>query len=152
MGRCAALELARNGAKVFILGRTEEKLVDTLKLAEQEKMTLHYKVCDVSNMENVTLFLNELVAKEVCPDIVVNCAGVINVKKDDGSFDDDIIFRVNIMGMMNVCDAVIQKMISCKNGEQLSTLLQLLDMMVVVTFHHMLHQKGQFCLIRNRLL
>jgi len=111
MGRSAALELARNGAEVFILGRTEEKLIDTLRLAEMENLSLYYKVCDVSNMEAVTLFFNELTIKEICPDIIVNCAGVINIKKDDGSFDNDIIFRVNILGMMNVCDIAIQNMI-----------------------------------------
>lgn len=114
MGRSAALELARNGAEVFILGRTEEKLVDTLRLAEQEKMTLHYKVCDVSDIEKVTLFLSELNERGVCPDIVVNCAGIINIKREDGSFDNDIIFRVNILGMMNVCDIAIKNMISSK--------------------------------------
>ena len=56
MGRSAALELARNGAEVFILGRTEEKLIDTLRLAEMENLSLHYKVCDISNMEEVNSF------------------------------------------------------------------------------------------------
>lgn len=111
MGQSTALELARNGAEVFILGRTKEKLIDTLKLAEAEKLLLNYKVCDVSNMEEVKHFFNELIAEERCPDIIVNCAGVINVKKDDGSFDDDIIFRVNILGIINVCDIAIEKMI-----------------------------------------
>ena len=63
MGQSVALELARNGAEVFILGRTEEKLINTLRLAEMEKVSLHYKVCDVSNMEEVTLFFNELTIK-----------------------------------------------------------------------------------------
>ena len=111
MGQSAALELASNGAEVFILGRTEEKLIDTLRLAEMEKLSLYYKVCDVSNMEEITLFFNELTTKEICPDIVVNCAGVINIKRDDGSFDNDIIFSVNILGMMNICDVAIQNMI-----------------------------------------
>ena len=111
MGQSAALELARNGADVFILGRTKEKLFDTLRIADTERLSLHYKVCDVSNLEEVNLFISELTTKEIYPDIVVNCAGVINVKKDDGSFDNDIIFKVNILGMMNMCEAVIQSMI-----------------------------------------
>lgn len=111
MGRSAALELARSGAEVFILGRTEEKLIDTLRLAKEEKLSLHYKVCDVSDIEKVAMFLGDLTAKEICPDIVVNCAGVINVKRADGSFDNDIVFRINILGMMNVCDVAIQNMI-----------------------------------------
>lgn len=112
MGRSTALELARNGAEVFILGRTEEKLVETMKLAQQEKLELHYNVCDVSDVNRVNAFMKGLAAEGVVPDVVVNCAGVINVKKDDGDFDNDIIFKVNILGMMNVCDAAIQFMIS----------------------------------------
>lgn len=111
MGRSAALELARNGAEVFILGRTEKKLIDTLRLAEMENLTLHYKVCDISNMEEVNSFYDELTIRKICPDIVVNCAGVINIKNDDGSFDNDIIFRVNVLGMMNVCDVAIKNMV-----------------------------------------
>lgn len=114
MGRSIALELARNGAVVFILGRTEEKLIDTLKLAETEKLSMKYKVCDVSDAEKVNQFINELTTSHIFPDVVVNCAGVINIKKDDGSFDNDIILKVNILGMMNICDATIQSMISRK--------------------------------------
>lgn len=96
---------------MFILGRTEEKLIDTLRLAEMENLSLHYKVCDISNMEEVNSFYDELTIKKICPDIVVNCAGVINIKNDDGSFDNDIIFRVNVLGMMNVCDVAIKNMV-----------------------------------------
>ena len=121
IGSSTAIELARNRADVFILGRTEEKLIDTIKLAEQEKLELHYKVCDVSNINEVKIFINELSKNGTVPDIIVNCAGVINVKKDDGGFDNDIVFRVNIMGMMNICDEVIQSMISCgKHGTIIS--------------------------------
>lgn len=116
MGRSTALELARNRAKVFILGRTEEKLVETIKLAKQEKLELHYSVCDVSDVNRVNAFMKGLVANGVVPDIVVNCAGVINVKKDDDSFDNDIIFKVNILGMMNVCDVAIHCMISSEKS------------------------------------
>lgn len=112
MGRSTALELARNRAKVFILGRTEEKLVETMKLAEQEKLELHYNMCDVSDVNEVNVFMNGLVTNGVVPDVIVNCAGVINVKRDDGSFDNDIIFKINILGMMNVCNEAIQCMIS----------------------------------------
>jgi len=111
MGRSTALELARNRAEVFILGRTEEKLAETVEWAKQEKLGVHYKVCDVSDVNEVDAFMKELVANGVVPDIVVNCAGVINVKKEDGSFDNDIVFKVNILGMMNVCDAAIGSMI-----------------------------------------
>lgn len=116
MGRSAALELARHGVKVIIVGRTEKKLVETLKIAEQEALNIQYDVCDVCDKDTIGLLIEGLVKKGECPDIVVNCAGVINVKKDDGTIDDEIVLQINTLGVINVCDAVIPRMISCKKN------------------------------------
>ena len=111
MGRSTALELARNRAKVIVIGRTEEKLIETVKLANEENLLLHYKMCDVSDPNAISSIFNELVVAGKCPDIVVNCAGVINVKKSNGMLNDDVVFAVNTRGLINVCDEAIQSML-----------------------------------------
>lgn len=116
MGRSTAIELARNGAKVFIIGRTEEKLIGTVDMAAADSLMIHYEVCDVSDRNQVQRFIDKLANRGINPEIVVNCAGVINVKDNEGNIDDDIVFKVNIMGMMHVCNAAVQSMLA--NGKQ----------------------------------
>ena len=85
MGRSTAIELARNGAKVFIIGRTEEKLIGTVDMAAADSLMIHYEVCDVSDQNQVQRFIDKLANRGINPEIVVNCAGVINVKDNEGN-------------------------------------------------------------------
>ena len=111
IGRSTALALARNGAEVIILGRTKDKLIETAELAKKENLSIYYEVCDVSESGQVEDFFKKLSEDEKCPDIIVNCAGVINVLKADGSLDDKSVLLVNVLGMMNICENAIKKII-----------------------------------------
>ena len=48
IGEATALLLARNGARVLVTGRREEKLKELCGRAEAEGLSIGYKVCDVS--------------------------------------------------------------------------------------------------------
>ncbi len=112
MGQETALEFARQGAEVFIIGRSDYKLIQTSKIAHSEGLRISYQVCDVANKEQVADFFDRF--ENNPPQIVVNAAGVINVQKKDGAQDDETTMRVNYFGTFNVCEKAIPMMIRAK--------------------------------------
>lgn len=113
MGQRTALEFLNQGARVFILGRTEKKLQNTVCLSGNNPK-IEYAVCDVSKKDQVERFFDSLADRGIVVNLVVNCAGVINVKKNNGEMDDETVINVNLLGTMNVCDCSIKKMIQNK--------------------------------------
>lgn len=112
IGRSIALELACNGATVYILGRTEAKLVDTVMIAKRRSLNIQYKVCDVSNANEVKTFFNELSSVGLAADIIVNNAGIICANTTDCSVGDETILRVNTIGVINICTTAINRLVS----------------------------------------
>lgn len=111
MGRQIALLFAEEGAKVFILGRTQRKLDETVRLALQTGNKIECFRCDVSDEKQINAFFEQLSNMGIIADIIINCAGVINVKTSDGKLDDSIVISVNFMGTMYTCNCAIKHML-----------------------------------------
>lgn len=73
IGRAIALELASAGAHVFVMGRTEETLRETVDLAPEGSITA--VVVDVREPEAVDAALDRILADGVGIDLLVNNAG-----------------------------------------------------------------------------
>ncbi len=71
IGRAIALQLAADGAHVYVLGRTEETLRETVDLGEQ----ITAVVVDVREPEQVDAAIDAMIADGVPIDILVNNAG-----------------------------------------------------------------------------
>lgn len=114
MGQEIALLFAQEGAKVFILGRTKCKLDETVQLASRIEKNIESIVCDVSNENEVSAFFNSIKNRGIIPDVIVNCAGIINVKLPNGDLDNQAVMNVNFLGTMNMCNCAIKHMIENK--------------------------------------
>lgn len=108
MGRAIAMRFLIEGANVFLLGRTEKKLIETIKLLEEVKGNIDYSVCDVSNKLQVKNSFQYILEQGTNFDIIVNCAGVINVKKANGDMDHDAVMDINFKGILNVCEIAVE--------------------------------------------
>jgi NAD(P)-dependent dehydrogenase (short-subunit alcohol dehydrogenase family) len=79
IGRAAAIGLARAGAELGVLGRTEDELEQTARLVEGEQGRAHVLVADVSKPEQVEAAIARLVSAAGRLDVVFANAGVNGV-------------------------------------------------------------------------
>ncbi|RDA86148.1 hypothetical protein CP532_3045 [Ophiocordyceps camponoti-leonardi (nom. inval.)] len=87
LGLMAAQALAVNGARVYIIGRTEAKLKRAVEAHGQDiKGSLIPLVGDVSRKDEIRRLVNELESREEKVDILINNAGIYsNSQKPEGS-------------------------------------------------------------------
>ncbi len=135
-----AIRLAQEGATVFLVGRTEEKLIKTAKRIEELGGTpaIIYP-CDVTDQASVIALANEVEARGGC-DFLINGAGGNNVKAmptitkydprelsgelpegDRGLYDIDMdafrsILDINIMGTVFPTMELAKQMIKKGGG------------------------------------
>ncbi|XP_067409964.1 epidermal retinol dehydrogenase 2 isoform X3 [Emydura macquarii macquarii] len=123
IGRQIALNFARLGATLVFWDIDEEGNKETTKLAKENgaKGVYAYK-CDCSNREEVYRVADQ-VRKEVGDvNILVNDAGIANVKTflDLPDADMEKTLRVNIMAQFWTCKAFLPAMIACNRGHLVS--------------------------------
>ena len=116
IGLCIAKTLAAEGAKVAIADVNEQAL---RAAAEKSGGALHWKVCDVTNREQVAGAVSWLTEELGPVDILVNSAG-INVANrfmhNINPPDFDKVFAVNTTGTFNMMHAVLPVMREKKSG------------------------------------
>lgn len=99
IGRGIALRLAKDGAKVIVIGRSEQTLIES---ANQHN-NISYMVADVSRSDDISRLLTEVNNQFQRLDILVNNAGVAPVTPlseiDMAEFDH--VFNVNVETVQN---------------------------------------------------
>uniref|UniRef100_A0A8C4XVS3 Short-chain dehydrogenase/reductase 3 n=1 Tax=Gopherus evgoodei TaxID=1825980 RepID=A0A8C4XVS3_9SAUR len=123
IGRQVALNFARLGATLVFWDIDEEGNKETIKLAKENgaKGVYAYR-CDCSNREEVYRVADQ-VRKEVGDvNILVNNAGIANMKTflDLPDADMEKTMRVNIMAQFWTCKAFLPAMIACNRGHLVS--------------------------------
>lgn len=118
VGRAVALALAREGCRVAVSGRREEKLLETaaLRRGEPRILTSHADVADRSSVERLFAWA----ARELGPiDILVQCAG-INVRRralaELDPEDWERVLAVNASGAFYCMRAVLPQMRERRDG------------------------------------
>lgn len=118
IGEATALLLARNGAKVLIAGRREEKLKELSDKAKQEGLSIGYKVCDVSVESDCAATVETALCEHGKIDILFNNAGIIFScpfhEVETERFQE--IFDINVKGAFMMCKYAIPHMISAGRG------------------------------------
>jgi NAD(P)-dependent dehydrogenase (short-subunit alcohol dehydrogenase family) len=115
IGRAISLELARNGADVAI---GDLNLQDAVKVAEEIETTNQISIgclLDVTNDDSVDTMVTNVVEMLGRIDILVNNAGVIAApgwedRKETTKDDWDLIYEVNVKGMVRVTESVTKIM------------------------------------------
>lgn len=114
IGAATAKLSNKYGAKVIIHGRVESS---TLKKVSKE-LKSEYISCDVRDKQAVKRSVDQLILKLGKIDSLINCAGVVNVKPFLEADDDHYLelFKVNFLGIVHFCQAVIPHMQKAKYG------------------------------------
>jgi NAD(P)-dependent dehydrogenase (short-subunit alcohol dehydrogenase family) len=74
VGRAIALKLAQQGCRVVIIGRREEALRETIRLAGRDSPRFKLQVCDVGNPAAVSVAGQAILAEFGEVEILVNAA------------------------------------------------------------------------------
>lgn len=114
IGLAGAIELAKEGAKVVISGRTESTLKDAATQADAEIMA-----CDVAEKASVANAVARITSRHGRIDILVNSAGINLPKRNFNNVSLegwDQIVAINLSGMFYCCHAVLAGMRERKDG------------------------------------
>ncbi len=118
IGKATAILLAKNGYKIIICGRREERLLQ-LKKELSECTEVHTLVFDVRDKKAVFEAINSLPEAFSKIDILINNAGNAHGLDpiQNGDLDDwDAMIDINVKGLLYVSKAIIPKMIEQKSG------------------------------------
>ena len=118
IGKATAILLAKNGYKIIICGRREERLLQ-LKKELSECTEVHTLVFDVRDKKAVFETINSLPEAFSKIDILINNAGNAHGLDpiQNGDLDDwDAMIDINVKGLLYVSKAIIPKMIEQKSG------------------------------------
>ncbi|KAL9632065.1 MAG: hypothetical protein Q9164_005546, partial [Protoblastenia rupestris] len=96
IGLMATQALAVNGAKVYIVGRTEEKLETVVKAHGQNIAGEIIPItADITNKEDIARLVKDIESREKCLCVLINNAGVATSKQEPrGETGED--FRKNL--------------------------------------------------------
>ena len=120
IGEACALELGRQGAKVIVASRNLDKLQDVAQKIQSEvgSETVAFQV-DVTDELSVSRLAEKVVDRFGTVDILVNAQGM-NLKRPAVDFpvqDWDLLFDVNVKGVMLACRAFGKLMIEKNKGK-----------------------------------
>ncbi len=119
IGRATAIELAKEGVNLGLIGLTMSNLENLATELSQYGITVSSAIADVSDLEAVNHAVEHIKNDFGSIDILVNNAGTAKF----GGFLDlspeewENIIRVNLMGVYNVTRAVLPDMIEQKSGD-----------------------------------
>jgi NADP-dependent 3-hydroxy acid dehydrogenase YdfG len=118
IGAACAVALAKEGCKVGITGRREERLQEAASRFDGEPAIKHF-VSDVGERDSVKSLFEWANSELGQVDILINSAGVNTVKRlfaDLAPEDWDKLMRINATGAYNTMHAAIPKMRERKDG------------------------------------
>ena len=111
IGKATAKLFLAQGAKVMLIGRTEQTLKKVID--EFDSPNIAYCVADVSKSNDTKNYVNETVSKFGKIDVFFNNAGIEGASKSITEYPEDIfdqVIAVNLKGVWLGCQYVIPKM------------------------------------------
>ena len=118
LGRAAAVELGRAGARVACVARNVEKLAETVQLIVDAGGEAEAMSCDVTSTESVEAVMEQTLEKWEKIDILVNNAGITRdtllPRMTDEEFDD--VIATNLKGAFLFTRAATQRMLRARYG------------------------------------
>lgn len=123
IGYATALKLAEAGVKVGLAARRTEKLEELKKIIQEKGGEAIVLEMDVTNANNVTEKVAELLTAFGHIDILFNNAGIMPVSNIDAFkvTEWNAMVDINIKGVLNVTAAVLPHMITQKSGHIFNT-------------------------------
>jgi len=125
LGSAISLGLAREGAKVFALNRSEGPAKELVEKAKAEGLDIDYIICDVLDEKAMEAAVVEIVKRASKIDILINGAGGnmsgATIMPDQSIFDLDVeqfkkVNDLNLLGTVIPTKAVAKVMVEKKKG------------------------------------
>ena len=104
IGKSIADKFGKEGAKVIIAARRENKLQNAVNDMKEKGVDAYYKVCDVSNLDDVKALADYAWEKFGQVDVLVNNAGIMGIPEmimDSSRESFQRIFDINVFGILN---------------------------------------------------
>ncbi|MCR5235715.1 MAG: SDR family oxidoreductase [Lachnospiraceae bacterium] len=104
MGRATAVLFAREGAKVVVCGRNEERAKEVVDQIKDEGNEAVYVLIDAANPEDSQLIVDKTLAEFGEPDILINNAGMLSMSPlMDVSLEEwEKVFNVNVTSALKL--------------------------------------------------
>src|SRR5690625_6140879 len=120
LGKAVATEFAREGARVFISSRNEEKLqvaVDEIR-EKTGNREVNYAVCDMRKEDQIQSLVQKVIEKNETIDVLINNAGGPPAGKFMDMNDDDwfCAFEKNLLSVVGATKQVIPYMKKQESG------------------------------------
>lgn len=105
IGAATAKVAKEYGAEIILHGKTES---DGLKTIARD-LDADFITCDVADEKTVKESIDKIIKQVGKIDVLVNCAGITNPKVFADTTDEDWmeLFKVNVLGTVHFCQAVI---------------------------------------------
>jgi NADP-dependent 3-hydroxy acid dehydrogenase YdfG len=118
IGAATAELLAKNGAKLMLAARREDRLTDLVKKISAEGGTASCLVTDVTDLDQVKALAEETIKHYGHIDVLVNNAGLMPLSRLVETKVDEWnrMIDVNIKGVLNGIAAVLPGMMARKSG------------------------------------
>ena len=114
IGAATARLAKERGAEVILHGKSESEHL----MALAKDLGCQYIICDVADESSTKSAVDAIALKVKKIDVLVNCAGVTNSKPFAELTDEDWMdaYKVNVLGTVHVCKAVLPYMQAAKTG------------------------------------
>lgn len=131
IGRAAAVEFAKTGAKVFASGRRAAELERINTELDSDKISVEVFPCNVASSTNVDQTVKKILANSKI-DCLINNAGITSFKLAEENSINEIndIINTNLLGSIYAIKAVLPQMISNGGG----TIINILSVVTKKTF------------------
>jgi retinol dehydrogenase-14 len=118
MGLATTVEMARKGAKVIMVCRSQKRGEEALVAAKQQSGSelIELMLCDLASLESIRSFAEEFTAKYPVLDVLINNAGIITTKRQltvDG-FEMDL--GVNHLGHFLLTNLLLDSLKAAEQG------------------------------------
>jgi len=131
IGRAAAIEFAKTGAKVFASGRRAAELERINTELDNDQISVEVFPCNVASSTNVDQTVKKILANSKI-DCLINNAGITSFKLAEENSINEIndIINTNLLGSIYSIKAVLPQMIANRSG----TIINILSVVTKKTF------------------
>ena len=105
IGKATALELVKENCKVIIIGKTKDKVQNTLNELKTISKECSGYVCDINDEKKIKYIVEEIIKKYNKIDFLINNAGFSNYKQFTEQSSEEIrdIINTNLLGTIFFC-------------------------------------------------
>lgn len=122
-GESIAKRFGKEGFKIFMIGRNEEKLKKHQEDLEKNKIKAEYKISDAGNEEHLRIAFKEILHHNASPEVLVYNASVLDPRPPSKLVPDHVVkdLKSNVVGAITSVQEVIPGMSKKGKGTILIT-------------------------------